>query len=95
MEEVDLSEFEHGRWCQAALNISKTANLVGFSRLYREWSRKEEISSEWQFFVQKCLVDARDQWKMARLLQADRKAILAQTCYNKRRCRRVSLIEKA
>lgn len=58
VEEVDLSEFEHGRWCQAALNISKTANLVGFSRLYREWSRKEEISSEWQFFVQKCLVDA-------------------------------------
>lgn len=62
MEEVDLSEFEHGRWCQAALNISKTANLVGFtengpekrkfpvsgSSLCKNALWMPEISGKWQ-----------------------------------------------
>ncbi len=52
----DLSDFERGmvvgaRW--AGLSISKTADLLVFSfttisRVYREWSEKEKISSERQ-----------------------------------------------
>jgi len=44
------------------------------SRVYREWSEKEEISSERQFFGQKCLADSRGQRRMARLVRTDRKA---------------------
>ncbi len=66
----DLSDFERGMVVgarQAGLSISKTADLLGFSRttisrVYRECSEKEKISSEWQFGGPKCLVDVRGEW---------------------------------
>ncbi len=88
----DLSDFERGmvvgaRW--AGLCISKTADLLGFSRttiswVYREWSKKEKISSERQLCRRKCLVDVRGQRRMGRLVRVDRKATVTQitTRYN-------------
>jgi len=66
----DLSDFEHGMVVgarQAGLSISATADLLRFSRttisrVGREWSKKEKISSERQFFGRKFLVDARGEW---------------------------------
>jgi len=44
----------------------------------------EKIPSEWQFCGRNCLVNARSQRRMARLVQADRKATVTQisTRYN-------------
>src|SRR5512133_128448 len=82
----DLRDFDRGMVVaarRAALSISETADLLGFScttisRVYRECSNKEEISSERQFCGRKCLVDAKGQRRMARLVPADRKATVTQ-----------------
>ncbi len=74
---------------RAGLSISKTADLLEFScttisRVYREWSEKEKISSERQLCGWKCLVNVRSQRRMGRLVRDNRKATVTQitTRYN-------------
>ncbi len=74
---------------RTGLSISETADLLGFShttisRIDREWSEKEKISSERQLCGWKCLVDVRGQRRMGRLVRDDRKTTVTQitTRYN-------------
>ncbi len=88
----DLNNFECGMVVgarQPGLSISKTADLPGFSRttiskVYREWSEKEKISSERQSCGRKWLIDVRGQRRIGRLVREDRKATVTQitTRYN-------------
>ncbi len=87
----DLSDFEHGMVVGQKLHlvISKTADILGFSRttisrVYRERSEKEKICSEWQLCGRKCLVEVRGQRRMGRLVRDDRKVTVTQitTRYN-------------
>jgi len=90
----DLSNFEYGMVVGArlaGLSISKSAQLLGFSRktisrVYKEWCEKEKkTSSIRQSCGRKCLVDARGQRRMGRLMQADKRATLTHvtTRYNR------------
>ncbi len=88
----DLSDFERGMVVcarRAGLRISKTADLLGFSRttisrFYRELSKKDKISCERQLCRRKGLVDIRGQRRMGRLVRDNRKVTVTQIiiCYN-------------
>ncbi len=76
-------------WLLVGRSISKTADLLRFShptisRVYREWSEIEKISSERQLCGWKCLDDVRGQRRMARLVRDARKTTVTQitTRYN-------------
>ncbi len=74
----------NGCWCQTGwseyfINCWSTGIFThNTSRVYREWSETEKISSELQLCGRKCLVSVRGQRKMGRLVRDDRKATVNQ-----------------
>jgi len=81
-KKCDLSNFEHGMVIgarRASLSISQSAqgfSRTTISRVYKEWCEKGKTSRMRQSCGRKCLVDARGQRRMGRLIQADRRATL-------------------
>ncbi len=72
-------------WSEYFTNCWSTGfSHTTISRVYREWSEKEKISSERQSCGWKCLVDVRGQRRMDRLVRDDRKTTVTQitTRYN-------------
>jgi len=73
---------------RAGLSVSQSAQLLGFLHTTissKEWFEKGKTSNMWQSCGRKCLVDARGQRRMGRMLQADRRATLTEitTRYNR------------
>lgn len=65
----DLSAFERGCWCQT--EFIQNADWLGFlhtttTSLYREWSKKEKLYSEWQLCEQIWLAGLRSQRRMSK-----------------------------
>ncbi len=75
--QTDWSEYFTNCWSTGIFNTT-------ISRVYREWSEKEKISSERQLCGRKRLVDVRGQRWMDRLVRDDRKTTVTQinTRYN-------------
>jgi len=76
----DLSNLECGMVVgakRASLGISQFS-LTTISRVYKEWCEMGKTSSMRQYCGRKCLVDARGQRRMGRLIQADRRATLTE-----------------
>ncbi len=64
------------------------------SRVYREWSGKEKLSSERQLCGRKCLVDVRGQRRMGRLVRDDRKATVTQITTRYNQCMQNTISER-
>jgi len=87
----DLSNFDCDMFVGARRpGISQSAQLLGFShttisRVYKEFCEKGKTSSMQLSCGQKCLVDARGQRRMGRLMQVDGRATLTEitTRYNR------------
>ncbi len=69
--QTDWSEYFTNCWSTGIFNTT-------ISRVYREWSEKEKISSERQLCGRKRLVDVRGQRWMVRLVRDDRKTTVTQ-----------------